>query len=86
MSAHTGRRPLLRRAALASCAVTVSCAVLAACTANAPKGPDTDVTPPAVVSREPMAAPKTTKYSDVVRTGVTTLCTSVRSERAISNL
>jgi len=48
MSAHTGRRPLLRRAALASCAVTVSCAVLAACTANAPKGPDTDVTPPAV--------------------------------------
>jgi len=48
MSTHTGRRPLLRRAALASCVVTASCAVLAACTANAPRGPDTDVTPPAV--------------------------------------
>ena len=28
----------------------------------------------------------TTKYSDVVRTGVTKLCTRVRSERATSNL
>jgi len=48
MSTRTGRRPLLRRAALASCVVTVSCAVLAACTAAPQKGPDTDVTPPAV--------------------------------------
>ncbi|MGH3204365.1 MAG: hypothetical protein ACRDP5_20285 [Streptosporangiaceae bacterium] len=48
MSTHTGRRPLLRRAALASCAVTASCAVLAACTAAPHKGPDTDVTAPAV--------------------------------------
>jgi hypothetical protein len=48
MRTHTGRRPLLRRAALASCAATVSCAVLAACAAATPKGPDTDVTAPAV--------------------------------------
>jgi hypothetical protein len=48
MRTHTGRRPLLRRAALASCAVTASCAVLAACTAAPHKGPDTDVTAPAV--------------------------------------
>jgi hypothetical protein len=47
MRTHTARRPLLRRAALASYAVTASCAVLAACTA-APHGPDTDVTAPAV--------------------------------------
>ena len=33
-----------------------------------------------------MAAPNTTKYSEVVMTGVTRLCTKVRSERAISNL
>ena len=48
MRTHTGRRPLLRRAALASCAATASCAVLAACAAATPKGPDTDVTAPAV--------------------------------------
>ncbi len=48
MRTHTGRPPLLRRAALASCAATASCAVLAACAAAAPKGPDTDVTAPAV--------------------------------------
>jgi hypothetical protein len=48
MSIHAGRRPVLRRAALVSCAVTASCAVLAACTAAPHKGPDTDVTPPAV--------------------------------------
>ena len=47
MRTHTGRRPLLRRAALASCAATASCAVLAACAAT-PKGPDTQVTAPAV--------------------------------------
>ena len=47
MRTHTGRRPLLRRAALASCAATASCAVLAACAAT-PKGPDTEVTAPAV--------------------------------------
>jgi hypothetical protein len=35
--------------------------------------------------REPIAEPKTTKYSDVVITGVTRLCTSVRAARAISN-
>jgi hypothetical protein len=34
--------------------------------------------------REPMAEPNTTKYSDVVITGVRTLCTSVRLKRAIS--
>ncbi len=33
-----------------------------------------------------MAAPNTTKYSDVVMTGVTRLCTRVRSALAISNL
>jgi hypothetical protein len=48
MRTHTGRRPLLQRAALASCAATASCAVLAACAAGTPKGPDTDVTAPAV--------------------------------------
>ena len=47
MRTHTGRRPLLRRAALVSCAATVSCVVLAACAAT-PKGPDTEVTAPAV--------------------------------------
>ena len=34
--------------------------------------------------REPIAEPKTTKYSDVVMTGVTTLCRRVRMKRAIS--
>ena len=48
MRTHTGRRPRFRRAALVSCAATVSCAVLAACAAATPKGPDTDVTAPAV--------------------------------------
>jgi hypothetical protein len=33
-----------------------------------------------------MAAPNTTKYSDVVMTGVTRLCTKVRNARAISLL
>ena len=47
MRTHAGRRPLLRRAALASCAAAASCAVLAACAAT-PKGPDTEVTAPAV--------------------------------------
>ena len=47
MRPHTGRRPLLRRAALVSCAAATSCAILAACTAT-PKGPDTQVTAPAV--------------------------------------
>ncbi len=37
------------------------------------------------VMREPIAAPKTTKYSDVEMTGVTMLCSSVRPVRAISN-
>ena len=36
--------------------------------------------------REPMAAPNTTKYSEVVITGVTRLCHNVRLKRAISNL
>ena len=36
--------------------------------------------------REPIAAPNTTKYSDVVITGVTRLCQSVRRKRAISKL
>ena len=35
--------------------------------------------------REPMAAPKTMKYSDVVITGATRLCQKVRLKRAISN-
>jgi hypothetical protein len=35
--------------------------------------------------REPMAAPKTTKYKDVEITGDTMLCSSVRPVRAISN-
>ena len=34
--------------------------------------------------RDPMAAPKTTKYSDVEITGEMTLCISVRRVRAIS--
>ncbi len=38
------------------------------------------------VMREPIAAPNTTKYSDVEITGETTLCSSVRKVRAISNL
>ena len=33
-----------------------------------------------------MAPPNTTKYSDVVITGVTRLCQMVRIARAISNL
>ena len=36
------------------------------------------------VTREPIAAPNTTKYSDVEITGETTLCSSVRRARAIS--
>ena len=35
-------------------------------------------------TREPMAAPKTTKYSEVLSTGEATLCISVRRMRAIS--
>ena len=35
--------------------------------------------------REPIAAPNTTKYSDVDMTGEATLCISVRQVRAISN-
>ena len=31
-----------------------------------------------------LAEPNTTKYSDVVSTGVTTLCSNVRMKRAIS--
>jgi hypothetical protein len=49
-------------------------------TMNAPYG-----TPATPVMREPMAAPNTTKYSDVVITGATTLCATVRQNRAISN-
>jgi hypothetical protein len=36
--------------------------------------------------RDPIAAPKTTKYSDVEITGEMMLCISVRRVRAISNL
>jgi hypothetical protein len=36
--------------------------------------------------REPIAAPKTTKYKDVEITGVTMLCSNVRPVRAISNM
>jgi hypothetical protein len=36
--------------------------------------------------REPIAAPKTTKYRDVEITGVTMLCSSVRPVLAISNV
>jgi hypothetical protein len=36
--------------------------------------------------REPIAAPKTTKYSDVEMTGETMLWRTVRKVRAISNL
>ena len=36
--------------------------------------------------REPIAAPNTTKYSDVEITGETMLCATVRQARAISNL
>ena len=56
MRTHTGRRPLLRRAALASCAATASCAVLAACAAAPHKGPDTDVTAPSVGRPPPPAS------------------------------
>ena len=48
-------------------------------TMNAAKG-----TPSISVMREPMAEPNTTKYSDVVSTGVRMLCTTVRKVRAIS--
>ena len=34
----------------------------------------------------PIAEPKTTKYSDVVSTGVNRLCSSVRRVRATSNI
>jgi hypothetical protein len=34
--------------------------------------------------REPMAAPNTTKYSEVEITGDSRLCTSVRNQRASS--
>ena len=40
--------------------------------------------PPMLLMREPIAAPNTTKYSDVVMTGAPMLCTSVRKVRAIS--
>ena len=43
-------------------------------------------TPCTSVIRLPMAAPKTTKYSDVVITGVRRLCISVRVARPISSL
>jgi hypothetical protein len=43
-------------------------------------------TPSTSVMREPIAEPNTTKYSDVVITGVTRLCHTVRIARAISNL
>lgn len=56
MSTHSGWRPLLRRVALASCAVTASCAVLAACAAAPRKGPATDVTAPAVGRPPPPAS------------------------------
>jgi hypothetical protein len=56
MRIHTARRPLLHRAALAACAMIASCAVLAACTAAPHKGPDTDVTPPAVGRPPPPAS------------------------------
>jgi hypothetical protein len=36
--------------------------------------------------REPMAAPNTTKYSDVEITGESRLCTKVRNQRANSNV
>ena len=36
--------------------------------------------------REPIAAPNTTKYSDVLITGAAKLCHNVRSARDISNL
>jgi hypothetical protein len=38
------------------------------------------------VMREPIAAPKTTKYKDVEITGETMLCSNVRQNLAISNL
>ena len=40
--------------------------------------------PPISWMREPIAAPKTTKYNDVEITGETMLCNSVRRVRAIS--
>jgi hypothetical protein len=36
--------------------------------------------------REPIAVPKTMKYSEVVKTGLTMLCTEEREKRAISDL
>jgi hypothetical protein len=36
--------------------------------------------------REPIAAPNTTKYSEVEITGEATLCTSVRNQRDISKV
>ena len=39
---------------------------------------------PTSAMREPIAAPNTTKYSDVDTTGETMLCSSVRQVRAIS--
>jgi hypothetical protein len=48
-------------------------------TMNAPYG-----TPPTSDMPEPMAAPNTTKYSEVVSTGVTTLWPAVRRNLAIS--
>ncbi len=38
-----------------------------------------------LIMREPIAEPNTTKYSDVVMTGVAMLWNSVRQVRAISN-
>jgi hypothetical protein len=38
------------------------------------------------VIREPIAAPKTTKYRDVEMTGETMLCSNVRQVLAISNV
>jgi hypothetical protein len=55
MRTHAGRCPLLRRAALASSAVAASCFVLASCAAPH-KGPDTDVTAPAVGRPPPPAS------------------------------
>ena len=39
-----------------------------------------------VIALDPIAAPKTTKYSEVEITGEMMLCISVRRVRAISNL
>ena len=43
-------------------------------------------TPSISLMRDPMAAPKTTKYKDVEITGDTMLCRSVRQVRAISKV